>query len=107
MTADEVVFAGGTGTYTAAWYHYNSVRGKSSTGSKSWWLLSPSYWNGGEYSYASVFNVRDYGQLYDYEVDTRYMGVRPALSLKSCVKYSSGDGTADNPYTIKETASGC
>jgi len=34
-------------------------------------------------------------------------GVRPALSLKSCVKYSSGDGSANEPYTIKETETGC
>ena len=106
MTADEVVFAGSTNA--AAWSYKNSAK-KSSTGSTWWWLLSPSYWNGGKYSYASVFLVRgDSGQLYDYEVDSaRSDVVRPALSLKSCVKYSSGDGTADNPYTLKETTSGC
>ena len=26
--------------------------------------------------------------------------VRPVLSLKSCVKYSNGDGTPTNPYTV-------
>ena len=35
------------------------------------------------------------------------VGVRPVVSLKSCVKYASGDGSASNPYTIEETASGC
>ena len=29
------------------------------------------------------------------------------ISLKSCVKYSSGDGSSSNPYEIKETSSGC
>ena len=107
MTADEVVFAGGKDA--AAWYYYNSVRGKSSTGNTWWWLLSPHDWTGGKYSYASVSLVKadSYGQLYDYEVDSRYTGVRPAISLKSCVKYSSGDGTVSDPYTIKETTSGC
>ena len=27
-------------------------------------------------------------------------GIRPSLSLKACVKYSSGDGTSTNPYTV-------
>ena len=33
--------------------------------------------------------------------------ITPVISLKSCVKYSSGDGTATNPYIIEETGSGC
>ena len=106
MTADEVVFAGGKDA--AAWYYYNSVRGKSSTGSNGWLLLSPYLWNG-EYDYASVFYVQasSYGRINEASVTTRYMGVRPVLSLKSCVKYSSGNGSVSDPYTIKETTSGC
>jgi len=34
-------------------------------------------------------------------------GVRPAVSLKSCVKTSGGDGSASAPYTIEETTSEC
>ena len=26
--------------------------------------------------------------------------VRPVISLKSCVKHSSGDGTSSNPYEV-------
>ena len=106
MTADEVVFAGGKDA--AAWYYYNSVRGKSSTGSNGWLLLSPYLWNG-KYDYASVFYVQasSYGRINEASVTTRYMGVRPVLSLKSCVKYSSGNGSVSDPYTIKETTSGC
>ena len=106
MTADEVVFAGGKDA--AAWYYYNSVRGKSSTGSNGWLLLSPYLWNG-EYDYASVFYVQasSYGRINEASVTTRYMGVRPVLSLKFCVKYSSGNGSVSDPYTIKETETGC
>ena len=106
MTADEVSFAGGLyGTNAPTWYYYNSANG-SSTGSTYWWLLSPHYWNG---SNARVFGVNgssNPGYLSDsYVYDTD--GVRPAISLKSCIKYSTGNGSASDPYTIKETTSGC
>ena len=106
MTADEVSFAGGLyGANTPTWYYYNSVNG-SSTGSKFWWLLSPL---DSSTSGSSMFIVRgssNPGRLnYNYVYSNN--GVRPALSLKSCVKYSSGDGSASDPYTIKETETGC
>ena len=122
MTADEVSFAGGLyANYNAnAWYFRNAKEGTlttsssstdasySSTGLTYWWLLSPFYWFGSS-ARASVFYVGGSslpGFLGDYFVDgTR--GVRPAVSLKSCVKWKSGDGTASDPYTIKETTSGC
>ena len=106
MTADEVSFAGGLyGANTPTWYYYNSVNG-SSTGSKFWWLLSPL---DSSTSGSSMFIVRgssNPGRLnYNYVYSNN--GARPALSLKSCVKYSSGDGSASDPYTIQETTSGC
>ena len=106
MTADEVSFAGGLyGANTPTWYYYNSVN-DSSTGSKFWWLLSPL---DSSTSGSSMFIVRgssNPGRL-NYNYVNSNNGVRPALSLKSCVKYSSGDGSAENPYTIKETETGC
>ena len=106
MTADEVSFAGGLwGTNAPTWYYYNSAN-KSSTGSTWWWLLSPILWYDRE---AGVFVVYASGNpgylIYTYVNNTN--GVRPAISLKSCVKWASGDGTADNPYTIEETSTGC
>ena len=106
MTADEVSFAGGLyGTNAPTWYYKNSANG-SSTGSTWWWLLSPFDWRGG---YAYVFRV--YGSSYpgylsDYYVIDAY-GVRPSISLKSCTLYSTGNGSASDPYTIKETDTGC
>ena len=106
MTADEVSFAGGLwGTNAQTWYYYNSAKG-SSTGEQWWWLLSPASGNG---SYAYVFFVvgsSNPGFLSSTYVSHTY-GVRPAVSLKSCVKTSGGDGSASDPYTIKETSSGC
>ena len=106
MTADEVSFAGGVyRTKAETWYYYNSAKG-SSTGSTWWWLLSSYRWNG---SYAYVFGVGGSsipGRLDDRDVNYTN-GVRPAISLKSCIKYSTGNGSASDPYTIKETSSGC
>ena len=106
MTADEVSFAGGLyGTNAPTWYYYNSANG-SSTGLTWWWLLSPGNWDG---SYAYVFRVygsSNPGYLLNNNVNSAN-GVRPAVSLKSCVKISGGDGSANSPYTIEETSSGC
>ena len=99
MTADEISYAGGLyGTNASTWYYYNSANG-SSTGSTYWWLLSPSNWDG---SYAVVFIVggSSYpGYLGSYGVNGA-SGVRPVISLKSCIKYSTGNGSASDPYTI-------
>ena len=106
MTADEVSFAGGLWTTNApTWYYYNSAKG-SSTGSSWWWLLSPNNWN---VSLAYVFNVRGPSQPGYLSNDGVYntFGVRPAISLKSCTQYSTGNGSASDPYTIKETENGC
>ena len=106
MTADEVSFAGGLYENNApTWYYYNSANG-SSTGDTWWWLLSPDYWYGGN---AHVFVVG--GSSYPGYLSFSYVigthGVRPVISLKSCVKTSGGDGSASAPYTIEESTSGC
>ena len=106
MTADEVSFAGGLwATNAPTWYYYNSANG-SSTGSNWWWLLSPRLWIGG---YANMFIVSGSshpGRLYFDDVNNSYV-VRPTISLKSCTLYSTGNGSASAPYTIKETETGC
>ena len=109
MTADEIMRAGGKGgtslTSPYAWYYLNSTNG-SITGSTWWWLLSPRRWNG---IYAFVFGVYSYndpGHL-DYNNVDNPCGVRPAVSLKSCIKYSTGNGTYETPYEIVENSSGC
>ena len=107
MTADEVSFAGGLWVTNApTWYYYNSANG-SSTGTNWWWSLSPYNLNGS--GYAAVFGVNGSsypGRLNGSDVNLTN-GVRPAISLKSCVKTSGGDGSASAPYTIEESTSGC
>ena len=108
MTADEVRFAGGVyGINAPTWYYYNSSNG-SSTGSTLWWLLSPSTWTANGI-YASVFRMLDssYPGRLTYNAVYSSDGVRPVISLKSCTLYSTGNGSASDPYTIKETTSGC
>ena len=105
MTADEVVFAGGEyGSNAKTWYYYNSANGHS-VGS-TWDLMSPYFWKD-----SLAYNFGVVGSLFPGHLSSgRVSGssyVRPALSLKSCVKYSSGNGSASAPYTIKETTSGC
>ena len=106
MTADEISYAGGVyNTAAPMWYYTNSSL-ESSTSAQWWWLLSPRYWYGG-YAYVfGVFGSSNPGRLDNYYASLTY-GVRPVISLKSCVKTSGGDGSADNPYTILETATGC
>ena len=106
MTADEVSFAGGLwGTDAPTWYYYNSANG-SSTGSTYWWLLSPDGWSGSSANVFLVGGSSSPGILLNYDVYGTG-GVRPAVSLKSCIKYSTGNGSASDPYTIEESTSGC
>ena len=99
MTADEVSFAGGLDVNNArTWYYYNSAKG-SSTYSTYWWLLSPNYWVGSVTLVFCVGGNVNPGRL-DESVVSNARGVRPVISLKSNVVWSSGDGTATNPYQI-------
>ena len=104
MTADEIIFAGGTAWYARmstpyAWFISNSVGTQASS---EWWSLSPIYWDPN--------GARIFKWLSDNLSETVVDGggdVRPVISLKSCVKTSGGNGTSSNPYTIQETTSGC
>ncbi len=109
MTSDEIMHAGGKGdtklTSPYAWYYLNSANG-SITGSTVWWLLSPNYWNGGNASMFCVSGSSNPGYLSVSNVISTY-AVRPVISLKTCIKYSTGNGTSETPYEIQETESGC
>ena len=105
MTADEIAFAGGVAFQNMstpyAWFISNSAGTQVST---DWWSLSPILWGG---SSASVW----YWNSGDASLNVSYVygtyAVRPAISLKSCIKYSTGNGTYETPYEIVETSSGC
>ena len=106
MTSDELSFAGGkkfTNLISPyAWYYTNS-QGKAITGSVMWLSLSPNEWDG---SHAQVWFVHGSGSpgyLYDNGVNFGG-GVRPVVSLASCVGIKSGDGTPSYPYVIDESS---
>ena len=105
MTADEIAFAGGVAFQTMntpyAWFISNSAGTQVST---YWWSLSPFYWYIG-YAYVWYWNSDNAYLSINSVVDS--FAVRPAISLKSCIKYSTGDGTSESPYEIVETSSGC
>ena len=109
MTADEIAYAGGKAITSLpspyAWYYLNSAGG-SITGSTIWCSLSPSYWLGSLSGVWVVYGFGLPGYLNGNSVADTY-AVRPAISLKSCTKWANGDGSSSNPYTIKETTSGC
>ena len=98
ITADEVAYAGGVyGTANTSYYIYQNT----SSGASFWWTMSPYYWDGG---IAGVWYVGGSflgGKLDDLDyVDFAY-GVRPVVSLKSCVQWSKGNGTTATPYQVR------
>lgn len=65
-------------------------------------------------NHAKILNVEDTeGATVFAEIDGKLIsnwikssGIRPVTSLKSCVQWKSGNGSAENPYEIAEN-SGC
>ena len=103
MTIDELSYAGGAYkaklTTPYAWY-YTNENGKSITGSEDSWSLSPSFWNSASSVAWRWGGSSEPGYLSYNSADLAY-AVRPAISLKSCTKWASGDGSSSNPYTIQ------
>ena len=112
MTADEMAFAGavyGASESSTAWFYYNSANLPSTTNGICWSMSPYYYWmSDGGRGEMFVSTSDDGNGLSYYFLGSTYLGiVRPVVSLKSCVKYASGDGTPENPYTIEETETGC
>ena len=103
ITADEISYAGGVqGPNNSNYY----IAQNASSGASWWWTMSPISWNSS--GYASVFVVggsSGTGGLDNWIVNGTN-GVRPVISLKSCVLASGGSGTASDPYTV-ELPSAC
>ena len=106
MTADEIAFAGGEAKTKMntpyAWFTINSAGSQVST---YWWSLSPVWWR--DENSSSVWYWRFDSAYLNEGIVFVPCTVRPVLSLKSCTLYSTGDGTAETPYEIVETSSGC
>ena len=105
MTADEINIAGGLAFNNAPAYYYLNSAGGSVTGSTYWWSLSPLFWDGYGSGVWFVGGSGVPGRLGNgYVYDVR--GVRPAISLKTCALWTSGNGAPATPYEIS-TTSGC
>ena len=93
LSADEVSFAGAykTAQTNKSYYLYNSSI------TSSWWLSSPSHWNGPS-AYEWVV-TGSFGLIYSGDVgDTG--AFRPSINLKASLLINGGDGTKENPYII-------
>mgnify|MGYP003367607260 CR=1 FL=1 len=105
MTADEINIAGGLARTDAPAYYYLNSAGDSITGDVWWWSLSPIYWDRSR-SYVWYVLVSDSPGYLDSGTVYNSLGVRPAISLKTCALWTSGNGAPETPYEIS-TTSGC
>ena len=97
LTADEMSFAGATGSTNYTHYLMSSY---AKSNSLFWWGLSPSYYyagNGGDYA----FHLHSVGSLISDNVYNNNFYSRPAVSLKSSTIIKTGNGTKSNPYTVE------
>ncbi len=98
LTADEAVLAGTP--YLGSYIFPSLYLGENT---KSWWwLMSPySFSSGSAYNYGILGGHPNevYNRMSGSKVTTSG-GLRPALSLVSKIKISTGDGTNTNPYKV-------
>ena len=105
MTADEIAYAGGVAYEDSPMWYYTNSSLESSTGMLGWWSLSPVRLSGKTAHSWGVSGSDSPGYLDFNMVDTSF-GARPAVSLKTCVQWKSGNGSATSPYEIAENG-GC
>ncbi len=104
MTADEVMFAGGSVaekiSYPFTWYYNNATDGQSIIDTDGFWTMTPSDYNSGtaDMYYVNYFVLN--GGLSADSVNLSNIAIRPVISLKSCILWSKGDGSATSPYEI-------
>ena len=96
LTADEIVYAGGpTNTSNPDYYLINDYQQSNGL---FFWSLSPFDFFG---DVDRAIYVSPNGNVYDHNVDDDIVySFRPAVSLKSSVQITGGNGTKANAYTI-------
>ena len=95
LTADEMSFAGATGSTNYNYYLMNTYEDGNQL---SWWSLSPYIFSEVD-GLDSAFRLNDYGDLNSNVVLYNFYS-RPAVSLKSGSVITGGDGTLEKPYII-------
>jgi len=99
ITADEVVYAGGTGNFPNPNYYLLNNYQKAASDT-FFWLLS----HGGSVDNQDyAFSLNSYGVLVESLMDgsDANYGFRPLVSLASGTIIIGGDGTQSNPYVIQ------
>ena len=97
ITADEIAYAGGAyGTANSSYY----IAQNAKTGAAYWWTMSADYWYNNFTYVLRIGGYTDTGSLTNNNVYNG-LGVRPVISLKACIQYSNGNGTASDPYTVE------
>lgn len=92
LTIDEVIYAGANiKDANTAFYLYNKDSGTF------WTMSGAKYKNGSYYPFA----INENGKLTTDTIATLNRGVKPVINIKADVS-SSGKGTIENPYIIKE-----
>ncbi|MGN1379311.1 MAG: hypothetical protein ACI4XR_02810 [Bacilli bacterium] len=103
MTADEVAYAGGVYKVSLsspyAWFYTNS-EGDSITSSTNWYTMSPYTYNSSSSNLVQIIIVDSSYKYLSQNYTSASLAIRPVISLKSCVNYSSGNGTPSNPYIV-------
>ena len=104
ITIDEYIYAGAQfDAHTVniinkkLWIDKNSKNDESIIKDYIYYTMSLSLFNGT----SSIHVIQSYGNHNGWNQSTSNNAVRPVLSLKSCVLWSSGDGTADNSFKVK------
>ena len=93
LTADEVVYSGGTmSTTNNTYYLYTG---------QSYWTLTSSYYYSAN-NYAREIRVNSTGTVaVGTVVSDNSLAIRPSISLKSGTKILSGDGSVNSPYIVE------
>ena len=99
LAIDEVLYAGSLDWYGYQALNYTDVSINSylrENATSSWyWTISPDYYSSG----AVILNV-DVGGNLNHAWDIVNGALRPAISLKSDVTISSGNGTSSDPFLV-------
>ena len=91
LSADEVAYAGASTKINTTYYLTNPSI------TTSWPLLTPSYYD----NEALIWGVSILGNVYPTYSLNYSVGFRPVINLKAQVLINGGDGTKENPYTVK------
>ena len=92
LTADEVMFAGGTGINIDNNYYLKT--------GQTWWSLSPATADHTAGYVTYLITIYYNGRIINTNVNNGGIGVRPSISLASDVEVSGGNGTINSPYVV-------